>query len=351
MFPIQQTGAFVETATPLRATAAGLVHLWSSTLPMPFQRRTNIHAKRGTLAATKATTTTTDESSDKSVLLLQHPTNKTSSSSSFFIRPALMIDMGPASKILSDGFFKSNTNFFTYQWERLQTYLSLESAFPTRKSKHEMFVACCAKRGTVWGIVEIDARVATTNKLTSTGEMVNTTTTTNSSTKSRTGSDDNEGAPLGQDGPYICNLAVDEKYKRQGIATALVQECERQVQEWYNQDKAEEQAKLLQEANKTYSDNDINIINNKNATASSTTIPLIISNSLCLKVRESNKAAIQLYTKLGYQSIWQETEDKTEETLLLMRKQLCQRDVRRRSKAINYSRQARYSVNRRTEAT
>jgi ribosomal protein S18 acetylase RimI-like enzyme len=47
-----------------------------------------------------------------------------------------------------------------------------------------------------------------------------------------------------------------------------------------------------------------------------------MSNSLSLKVRESNRAAIQLYTKLGYQPLLQETEKKTGEIVLVMRKQL-----------------------------
>jgi hypothetical protein len=53
-----------------------------------------------------------------------------------------MVDMGPASKILADGFFKNKTNFITYQFERLQTYLSLESGFPRPSTRHELFVAC-----------------------------------------------------------------------------------------------------------------------------------------------------------------------------------------------------------------
>ncbi|KAL3902524.1 MAG: hypothetical protein SGARI_005795 [Bacillariaceae sp.] len=180
-----------------------------------------------------------------------------------------MVDMGRASKILSDGFFKSKTNFITYQFERLQTYLSLESAFPTPNTPHEIF------RGTVWGIVEVDAR-------------------SDNSDRAKTVKDD---------GPYMCNLAIDDQCQRMGIASALVRECERQVSQWHQEDKQ-------RRARNGKGDDP-------------TTIQ--ISHSLCLRVRASNTPAVQLYDKLGYRSMWQETEDKTGETVLLMRKQLGQR--------------------------
>jgi ribosomal protein S18 acetylase RimI-like enzyme len=184
----------------------------------------------------------------------------------FFVRPALLVDMGRASKILSDGFFKHKTNIITYQFERLQTYLSLESTFPKPNTYHEIFVACCAKRGTVWGMVEVDARP-------------------------------NSDRDTAKDGPYMCNLAVDDQRQRMGIATALVRECEQQVRLWYEQDR---RRGLCNE-----SDED-----------------LTVCNSLCLKVRESNRPAIELYAKLGYQTVSQEEEEKPGETILLMRKQL-----------------------------
>jgi ribosomal protein S18 acetylase RimI-like enzyme len=188
----------------------------------------------------------------------------------FLIRPALMVDMGRGSKILSDGFFKSKTNFITYQFERLQTYLSLESCFPKPNTNHEIFVACCARRGTVWGMVEVDARTSSASSLRDTPK----------------------------DGPYMCNLAVDSQYQRMGIAASLVEECERQVREWHQLEQ-----RLL-----------------NSAVDDPTIVP--VRNSLSLKVRDNNHPAIRLYSKLGYQSVCQEKDETTGEIILLMRKQL-----------------------------
>lgn len=177
---------------------------------------------------------------------------------SFFIRESLMVDMGKASEILADGFFKDNTNFLTYQLERLQTHLSLESGFPQPSTRHQIFVACEVSTGQVIGIAEVDARVH---------------------------GDDARGT----NGPYMCNIAVDGTYQRMGIASALVKQCEEQVREW--------------------------VCNNSNSEN-------ILSCSLYLKVRQSNNAAVSMYDKLGYRSIGQETEEKTKSVVLIMRKQL-----------------------------
>lgn len=179
----------------------------------------------------------------------------------FFIRESMMVDMGRASKILADGFFKDNTNFITYQFERLQTYLSLESGFPQPSTLHQIFVACEATTGQVIGVAEVDARL-----------------------------DGGQGV-RGKNGPYMCNVAVDQKFQRNGIASALVQQCESQVHEWVRQ-------------------------------SSSSSSSTVLSNSLYLKVRENNQAAVAMYDKLGYRSMRQEKEEKTDLTVLIMRKQL-----------------------------
>jgi ribosomal protein S18 acetylase RimI-like enzyme len=89
--------------------------------------------------------------------------------------------------------------------------------------------------------------------------------------------------------PYMCNVAVDEKYQRRGIASALIARCERQVEDWYVQTGGQ------------------------------------ISCSLYLRVRESNTAAVRMYSKLNYTSILQEKDKKTGEKLLVMRKELKRR--------------------------
>lgn len=225
----------------------------------------------------------------------------------FQIRPALMVDMGRASKILSDGFFKHKTNVFTYQWERLITYLSLESTFPKPNSYHEIFVACCAQTGTVWGMVEVDGRP--NSNRTKTASATPTLKTNNNTSR-----DD--------DGPYMCNLAVDDQRQRLGIATALVAECERQVQEWHDvtmqqqqnpqPDGQGSQPLLHVRDDDGMAVGDVTTCSNKKG----------VLGSLCLKVRVSNEPAIQLYTKLGYRLVLEEMEEKTGETVLLLRKKL-----------------------------
>ena len=111
-----------------------------------------------------------------------------------------------------------------------------------------------------------------------------------------------------------------------GIARSLVYECERQVKEWYSDD--ERRRRKVDEAtpngdivfnsknemiNNIVSNDDIDTTKAKNT----------MSNSVCLKVRESNKAAVQMYLKLGYVTVFEEIEDsKTNENVLLMRKDL-----------------------------
>ena len=131
--------------------------------------------------------------------------------------------MGPASRILADGFF-GDRDFFTYQIEKLRTYLSLESDFPKERDEHIMLVACQATDGKVVAVCDVDNRPALKNQR-----------------------------------PYMCNLAVDKRWRGKGLAKALILECEDIVkQEW-------KETKLK------------------------------------LKARQRNEAAISLYKSLGYQ--------------------------------------------------
>ena len=191
------------------------------------------------------------------------------SPSCFYIRPALTSDMGPASKILADGFFKDNTNFITFQFERLETYLSMEVGFPKPNTRHEVFVACEESTGKVLGVAEVDARP--------------------------------ERPPVPEGGPYLCNLAVDLNHLRKGIASALVKQCESQVQEWILEQSLEDE--IVPEPKDDKSP------------------PKGLPSSLHLKVRQSNEKAIQMYHKMGYESVLFET-DKKNQKVLVMRKQL-----------------------------
>lgn len=221
----------------------------------------------------------------------------------YFIRPAMFVDMDRASKILADGFFKGpDSNWFKYQYEKFITYLSLEANFPRtqqQRSRYEIYVACCVDTGEVWGLVEIDARGSTTERTSKVFEK-------------------SGGSP------YMCNLAVDEKQKRKGIATSLVFECERQVMEWYSDDEKQRKKKdeEIIDDDMVYSSKDqmINDIVGRNNIDNT---KREMRNSVCLKVRESNTAAVGMYLSLGYLTVSKEIEDgKPDENILLMRKEL-----------------------------
>ena len=171
----------------------------------------------------------------------------------YFIREADFADLGSSARILTDGFY-GDTNFITYNIERLNTFLSLESTFPQPGSisgaVHSMLVACRQTDGKVLGFAEIDGRP----------------------TK------DENAAPR----PYMCNLAICPKWRRKGIAKALVQQSEDKAVQW----------------GKT---------------------------EMYLKVREANNAAINMYKSLGYevQSIKTEAmRGKPPQSVLLMKKEL-----------------------------
>jgi ribosomal protein S18 acetylase RimI-like enzyme len=186
------------------------------------------------------------------------PTDNTSTendganaSSFYFIREADFADLGSAAKILTDGFY-GDANFITYNIERLNTFLSLESTYPQPAvgAVHSMLVACRQTDGKVLGFAEIDGRPT----------------------------QDKDASPR----PYMCNLAVSTKWRRRGLAKALVQHCEEKVLAWGRTD-------------------------------------------MYLKVREANDAATDMYKGLGYdvQLIkMEEMRGKPPQSIVLMKKEL-----------------------------
>lgn len=143
-------------------------------------------------------------------------------------------EIGAVAQILTDAFFSENTNFFTYQREKLKTYLSLESSIPKKHEKelYVCLVACRNEDGKVLGFAEIDCRQSKKENL----------------------------PPR----PYMCNLAVDKKWRRQGIASSLVKSCEKIA------------------------------MKNKHE-------------AIYLKVRSKNKEAVSMYESLGYSVVSCET--------------------------------------------
>ena len=125
----------------------------------------------------------------------------------FHIREIREEDLGLASKILAHAFIDEvgKKNFFTQRIEHMNSYLSLKSRFETFRYADRsgalqcMLVACIdsskESQNRVIGFCEVDDRPPGGEK---------------------------DPAPR----PYISNLVVDEKFRRLGVATALVGESE-----------------------------------------------------------------------------------------------------------------------------
>lgn len=124
---------------------------------------------------------------------------------SFFIREAQEQDLGAVANILADIFFDFNKkpNFIAERVIRMNGYLDLKSRFETFRYAERsgalqcMLVACCneEEEEEVVAFCEVDNRPP--------GGEINP-------------------APR----PYISNLAVQDSFRRRGVATALVRESE-----------------------------------------------------------------------------------------------------------------------------
>jgi len=120
------------------------------------------------------------------------------------IREATEEDIPIMTRILTDGFHRETTNFFTYPLMRLDTFINQTFRFGDRTgARYGTFVACLATDdGRVVGCCEVDDALTK-------GEI--------------------NPAPR----PYMCNLAVDVEFRRKGVAGALVLNCERVVRDEY----------------------------------------------------------------------------------------------------------------------
>lgn len=139
------------------------------------------------------------------------------------IREAGAQDLKAISSILTNEFFGK---FNPLEW--LQTYFSLQDSFPEAQKSglYCTFVAYRESSEEIIGYCEVDCRPNSNSK----------------------------AAPR----PYMCNLAVKNRWKRNGIGTALIEVCEEKVaNEW-------------------------------------------CQGNLHLRVRRQNSAALGLYTKMGY---------------------------------------------------
>jgi len=146
-----------------------------------------------------------------------HPREEQSELPSIFVREATKEDLPRLATLLTDAFFKENTNFFTYQIERLSTFLGIESRFSIFLSgaRFKILLAYTHsggngnnkhKKDIIMGSCEVDDCV------------ISSPLFFNHTPSPR---------------PYMCNLAVDEKFRRMGVAKALISRCEHIVEhEW-----------------------------------------------------------------------------------------------------------------------
>eukprot|EP00553_Chaetoceros_curvisetus_P006837 CAMPEP_0204625842 /NCGR_PEP_ID=MMETSP0717-20131115/11489_1 /ASSEMBLY_ACC=CAM_ASM_000666 /TAXON_ID=230516 /ORGANISM="Chaetoceros curvisetus" /LENGTH=235 /DNA_ID=CAMNT_0051641625 /DNA_START=110 /DNA_END=817 /DNA_ORIENTATION=- len=168
--------------------------------------------------------------------------NNTSLPPGVQVRRVQARDLKVVSNIVTDAFFG---RFNPLEW--LKTFLSLEDSLSdAQKSEfqlYDMLVACHVESGEIVGYCEIDCRPS---------------------------SNPND-APR----PYMCNLAVKNKWRNRGLGSALIAICEEKVvQEW-------------------------------------------IQGALFLRVRETNTVALQLYKNLGYNVELDNTTKRNEGVLLL----------------------------------
>lgn len=118
-----------------------------------------------------------------------------------FTRDARLSDLGTVADIITEGFNHNKTNFFTYKTERFKTLSSLKSHFPDTDSindvQHVMLIAEEQQRGKIVGFAELDI-------------SSNTAIITNSLRPQA----------------YMCNLTVEHRWRRRGIAKLLISACE-----------------------------------------------------------------------------------------------------------------------------
>ena len=109
----------------------------------------------------------------------------------FYIRRGLFKDLRCVADLMMDAFYSEKS--IMYHYHRMLELDRVQNNFPYDSSKHEYYVAC-SPDGKVIGFVDIDARPSP-----------------------------RKDAPPR---PYLSDLAVSSEWRRKGIASRLVEQCE-----------------------------------------------------------------------------------------------------------------------------
>lgn len=109
----------------------------------------------------------------------------------FYIRKGLFRDLRCVADLMMDAFYSDKS--IMYHYHRMLELDRVQNNFPYDSSKHEYYVAC-SPDGKVIGFVDIDARPSA-----------------------------RKDAPPR---PYLSDLAVSTEWRRKGIASRLVEQCE-----------------------------------------------------------------------------------------------------------------------------
>lgn len=188
------------------------------------------------------TTTTTTEST-------------TYSSTQFYIRKARYMELGHVVEILVDSFYKPSDlvrpYLFLHELSRLQKNFPHNVVHSTAKPPDHVFYVACTTAATSSSTCKVEHSNGTASKQPQRETIVGFV-----EVDSRPGKKQND-APR----PYLSDLAVHRNYRRNGIAKALIETCEKQVLDGWKQSR------------------------------------------LYLRVDRENYAARNMYTKLGYE--WQ----------------------------------------------
>ena len=174
---------------------AHLVEAFSHSLPIPSGRRSAFRSHSCQLTTDTKLLVSTD--GDSGGLVPEEEEDGYESeerqiaNQGFYIRRGLFKDLRCVADLMMDAFYSEKS--IMYHYHRMLELDRVQNNFPYDSSKHEYYVAC-SPDGKVIGFVDIDARPSP-----------------------------RKDAPPR---PYLSDLAVSSEWRRKGIASRLVEQCE-----------------------------------------------------------------------------------------------------------------------------